>query len=572
MGSLRRKTATKPLPGNASLITKKGEQLAQWTDRRGKRKTAPTIIGRDGLPRIVVQSGKWLAKFRDGDGILREVSTGCKDKGAAQAVLAGLERRAELIRSNVITATENAIADHAVAAIADHFDAYRQHRITQGLNHTRIRNTQSRLERLAKECGFHRLIDLSGDTLTRWLAEQLSVGMGAGTRNEYRAEMVAFANWCIRSGRLASNPFNDVPRANAKADPRRKRRALTEAELDRLLHVACFRPLAEYGRETQSVEAETVSKPKRSNWTQKPLTYDGLEAAVTLARERLAGNPGFVSKLEERGRERALVYRTLILTGLRRGELASLTIGSIELDSPTPFAKLAAGDEKNRRGSDIPLRADLTSELRNWIEDRRNDFDGSFAEFNALPLLSVPASLVKVLNRDLAAAGISKTDDRGRVVDVHAMRMTLATMLNKAGIAPRTAQEIMRHSDIRLTMETYTDAKMLDVSEALDSLPSLTRKADRREPVRPTAKDQNALRKFPPLFPPKAGHQGQKESFPVNSGGDLRSRSNGSRPVEKCSKPTEKALSEGVSDRAFEVEAKGLEPSTSALRTQRSPS
>jgi len=51
--------------------------------------------------------------------------------------------------------------------------------------------------------------------------------------------------------------------------------------------------------------------------------------------------------------------------------------------------------------------------------------------------------------------------------------MTLATMLNKAGVAPRTAQEIMRHSDIRLTMDTYTDAKLLNVSGALDSLPKL---------------------------------------------------------------------------------------------------
>lgn len=124
MGSLRRKTATKPLPGNASLITKKGEQLAQWTDRRGKRKTAPTIIGRDGLPRIVVQSGKWLAKFRDGDGILREVSTGCKDKGAAQAVLAGLERRAELVKANVITAEQDAVADYATLPLSTHFEAY----------------------------------------------------------------------------------------------------------------------------------------------------------------------------------------------------------------------------------------------------------------------------------------------------------------------------------------------------------------------------------------------------------------------------------------------------------------
>jgi hypothetical protein len=96
---------------------------------------------------------------------------------------------------------------------------------------------------------------------------------------------------------------------------------------------------------------------------------------------------------------------------------------------------------------------------------------------------------LRVLNRDLKVAGIPKSDACGRTVDVHAMRMTLATMLNKSGVAPRIAQEIMRHSDIRLTMATYKDAKLLNVSVALDSLPKLTpdRATDgRREAMRAT--------------------------------------------------------------------------------------
>ena len=284
--------------------------------------------------------------------------TGCRDKDAARAILAELERREELLKAGVMTQAECGISDHAGAPIAQQFAVYREHRVTQELNETRIRNTQSRLKRVAAECGFVRLSDLSGEALTRWLGTQLAAGMGAGTRNEYRQEMVGFANWCIRTGRLSVNPFNDVPRANAKADRRRKRRALTESELDRLLFVARWRPLAEYGRE--KVEPTGNEPRKRSNWRKSPLTYDGLEVAVSLARDRLAGNPEFAAKLEQRGRERALVYRTLVLTGLRRGELASLSMGSIVLDAPTPFATLGAGDEKNRTGSEIPLRAGLS--------------------------------------------------------------------------------------------------------------------------------------------------------------------------------------------------------------------
>jgi integrase len=573
MGSLRKKTATKPLPANAELFERKGKQFARWIDGRGRKKTAATTIGKDRSLRIVVESGKWLAKYRDGSGRLQEVSTGCKDKGAAQAVLSQLERRQELIRSGVVTSAENGIADHARAPISRHFEAYREQRVTQELNEARIKSTQSRLKRLATECRFKRLTDLSGELLTRWLGLQLAADMGAGTRNEYRAEMISFANWCVRSGRLAVNPFGDVPRANAKADQRRKRRALAESELERLLYVARWRPLAEYGRKT--IRPEATAELKRSNWTKAPLTYDGLEAVVTRALERLTDNPTFAAKLDHRGRERALVYRTLVLTGLRRGELASLSIGSLELDAPMPYAVLAAGDEKNGQGSEIPLRADLVAELREWVAEKRAGFTGSDSEFSNLQLFAVPASLLRVLNRDLKTAGIQKTDERGRTVDVHAMRMTLATMLNRAGVAPRTAQEIMRHSDIRLTMSTYTDAKLLNVSGALDSLPKLTpdeKSDDKRDSMRATGTTDSVAPKFPPLFPPDAGVRGETVSIPVILAGDFGGTTSDVDDVESRTKPEKKARSEGDSDRASGMETKGLEPSTSALRTQRSPS
>ena len=40
------------------------------------------------------------------------------------------------------------------------------------------------------------------------------------------------------------------------------------------------------------------------------------------------------------------------------------------------------------------------------------------------PLFNVPSALIRILDYDLAAAGIAKRDDRGRTVDVHAMRHT----------------------------------------------------------------------------------------------------------------------------------------------------
>ncbi len=104
---------------------------------------------------------------------------------------------------------------------------------------------------------------------------------------------------------------------------------MTEDELHRLLFVARWRPLADFGREFVRKEAADVCA-KRDTWSTVPLSFDDLDAAVDRARERLADNPDFVTKLELRGRERALVYTTLVTTGLRKNELASVKLRQLD--------------------------------------------------------------------------------------------------------------------------------------------------------------------------------------------------------------------------------------------------
>lgn len=40
------------------------------------------------------------------------------------------------------------------------------------------------------------------------------------------------------------------------------------------------------------------------------------------------------------------------------------------LDAQQPSAVLEAADEKNREGSEIPLRADLAADLRGWLGEK----------------------------------------------------------------------------------------------------------------------------------------------------------------------------------------------------------
>ena len=112
------------------------------------------------------------------------------------------------------------------------------------------------MERLVKECGFSRLVDITRDTMERWMNRAEEKSMSARTRNTYRAAIMAFCNWCAETDRLAANPLKGLCKADEVSDRRRTRRALTEDELCRLLKAARLRPVAEFGRETVPLPPE----------------------------------------------------------------------------------------------------------------------------------------------------------------------------------------------------------------------------------------------------------------------------------------------------------------------------
>ena len=78
-----------------------------------------------------------------------------------------------------------------------------------------------------------------------------------------------------------------------------------------------------------------------------------------------------------------------------------------------------------------------------------------------------------VFRKDLEAAGIAYVDTKGEYADFHSLRKTFGTMLTLAGVPQRVVMELMRHSDMRLTAKTYTDAGMLPVDATITKLPSL---------------------------------------------------------------------------------------------------
>ena len=160
---------------------------------------------------------------------------------------------------------------------------------------------------------------------------------------------------------------------------------------------------------------------------------------------------------------RKVVYLAAALTGLRRAELGALQWGDVHLDAPKPFLRVRAATAKNRKEQIVPLHADLVAELRGIAPV-------VFPGGSEVVFARIPS--IEVFRSDLKKAGIPFVDDRGRRADFHALRHTLGTNLGLAGVASRVAQEVMRHSDPKLTNKIYTDVSQLPTAAAINLLPS----------------------------------------------------------------------------------------------------
>ena len=212
----------------------------------------------------------------------------------------------------------------------------------------------------------------------------------------------------------------------------------------------------------------------RAGQTKAPKTINEYQAVLSALftwlrkQNRVAANPfEIISKVDTRGKEsfqrralndseakrllatpRKLLYLLAMHTGLRRGEISKLQGSYLHLDNANPFYALPANFVKNRKEQPRPLHPELVAELQKLkAAGKLKPEDLVFPD-------GVPT--MKEIRKDFKSAGIPLKDELGHIVDFHALRTTYITRLQRAGVSPREAMELARHSDMRLTMKTYT--------------------------------------------------------------------------------------------------------------------
>jgi integrase/recombinase XerD len=389
----------------------------QWRDSR---------TGRTGVSR------KWYLEFKDHHDRTRRLA-GFTDKGQTSELGRRVER---LVTQRILDEAPSASMlrwlEHLPPSISDrlasldlidsvqhaarkpldmHIEDFRTSLVAKGVTGRHVELVTGRIRRVRRDCGFTHLSDIDAGEVELYLHTRRQGGLSNRTSNFYLQAVKQFCRWLVREERLSRSPVDRLDPVNARIDQRRARRALTAMELADLLKATADAP-----------------------------TRYGLS-----------------------GPERALLYRLAVCTGLRRGELASLTPSSFEFGN-SPTVVVAASYSKRRRRDTLPLRADLAAILREHVEHL----------LSTEPILSVPSrhKTAEMIRADLRAASIPSKGADGRVVDFHALRHTFITNLARSGVHPKVAQTLARHCTISLTLDHYTHLDEDAGREAVEQIPA----------------------------------------------------------------------------------------------------
>jgi integrase len=339
------------------------------------------------------------------------------DKATAERIARKLEAEAALRREGVIDPTLDAISKESQRTIDSHLADYQSKMKAAQCTELHVSRTAEFIEKISGWAGFKVAADITAEGVTRFAAKLRDEGRSARTIQSYLTGIKGFTKWLTETVKLPRDPLASVKKPNPRTDRRHERRMLL---------------------------------PEEWKWVEKSVKEG----------ETKLGIPAI---------DRLLLYCTAIQTGLRANELRSLTRGKIFGEQNPPYILCAPKNTKNgdmarqyirpelaaelkvhtsRKAPNAPvfdlphetnmasmLRVDLAEARKRWIHEALND----------------PTEYAKRVESDFLA----EANHEGKVIDFHALRHTCGAWLAMKGVHVKVVQQVMRHSAITLTMDTY---------------------------------------------------------------------------------------------------------------------
>lgn len=357
----------------------------------------------------------WHIVFEDALGVVRRRSTKSTDLRIARRVLDETLREVEQTKSgdfDRFAAMRNKPIQELVAD-------YKQ---TLEANQSAPRYVKGVIRQLRQFLSFAKvraLPDLHISDAERFVTSVRSK-RSAKTRDHYASALRGFTRWLERTGRWDCDPLRRLPVRTANRDKFRvfKRQSFRFAEAERLVEAAWKR---------HEIERTLPGMPSRPEY-------------------------------DDAVRDRQVLYWFVLTTGFRANECASLRWADLRLDDERPSARLDGQFTKNGDDAVIPLQGFVVDAFRE-MRTRRDTSRMQRSEGATLdtdPVFHVNSKLARLVRKDAEFAGlIPEHGITAKRVDFHALRKSCARILIELKVHPKVIQQILRHSDIRLTMDLY---------------------------------------------------------------------------------------------------------------------
>ncbi len=337
--------------------------------------------------------------------------------------------------------------------IDEHLTDWHEFLLNKGVCQEHADQNHNRAKRIFIEGGFRCLSDIKGDRVMQSIGqlqktvkkrshktgelEVVEIGPAASfTKLHHLRACKQFTKWLMINNRLTHNPLTHLSISNVRVE--KQRRSLSVDELSYLLAYV-----------TDAPDSWNVPGP-----------------------------------------ERVLIYELAVSSGLRRDEIKSLTRTSFDFKRLT--VEVQPDDTKNKKPALLPVKAALMDKIKFHLSGK-------------MPLTAafmVPQPAAKMLQGDMQKArtawieAVKNNPDEHRqrvdsdflkvkthegVADFHALRHTFGTLLAASGVHPKVAMDLMRHSDINLTMALYTTSNKEQATAAINSLPSFGKQKKRKK-------------------------------------------------------------------------------------------
>jgi integrase len=293
-----------------------------------------------------------------------------------------------------------------------------------------------------------------GEYLDRWLSDSVSDTVKATTFERY--EQITRLHLKPALGRVKLNALTP---AHVRSLYREKLEAGSAARTVRYIHTTLHKALKQAVMDglIPRNATEAVKPPQPSREEMRPLTPEQAKLLLQVAHE--AGD-----RLEA-------LYVLAIHTGLRQGELLGLKWNDVDLEdgslqvrrtlSITKSGPVFTSPKTNSARRSVKLTSKATEALKSHLERQLREIDrvGSlWSPGDADGLIFASETGEPLDRRAVTKLKFKPLLKRARLPEIrfHDLRHTCATLLLTRNVNPKIVSEMLGHSTIAITLDTYS--------------------------------------------------------------------------------------------------------------------